>query len=91
MYVLLHMWDHENGKGAKIVAINEDISRLQKLMYEEAQKPKSMIRIPGGLLWTPVLMENQDNSIRIEYNLGIPSVWCWEIQEVDSPISNSEG
>lgn len=85
MYVLLHTWDHENGHGTKVIAINEDKSSLQELMCKEAQNLKSMIHMPSGILWEPILIEHQSDSIRVGYNLGIPSIWRWEIQEVDSP------
>lgn len=91
MYVLLHTWEHENGHGTKVIAINEDKSSLQELMCKEAQNLKSMIHMPSGILWEPILIEHQNDSIRVGYNLGIPSVWRWEIQEVDVLANDSEG
>lgn len=89
MYVLLHTWDHENGQGAEAIAVDEDKSYLRYLMNEKAQELKHVIQKEeeaGEELWDSDLTEYEDNYIHFGYeSCGIPNIWRWDIQEVDSP------
>lgn len=89
MYVLLHMWDHENGQGAEVQAISEDQMFLRNLMQEKAQELKKFIQENqrrDESLWKSGLTEYDEGYINIGYEeCGLLNTWRWEIQEVDSP------
>ena len=89
MYVLFHTWEHENGHGTKVIAINEDKSSLQELMCKEAQNLKKFIQEVqkrDESLWESDLTEYDEGYINLGYEeCGLPNTWRWEIQEIDSP------
>lgn len=89
MYVLLHMWDRENGQGAEVQAISEDKMYLRNLMQEKAQELKKFIQEAqrrDESLWESDLTEYDERYINLGYEeWGVPNTWRWEIQEIDSP------
>ena len=86
MYVLLHMWDRENGQGAEVQAINEDKMYLRNLMQEKAQELKKFIQEAqrwDESLWESDLTEYDERYINLGYDDGdFPNKWRWEIQRI---------
>ena len=85
MYVLLYMYDTENGNGVEAIAVSEDKLNLRSLMQENANKLKGVMEEFESRddLWNPDCTEYGEDFINLGYDDGdFPNKWRWEIQRI---------
>lgn len=85
-YVLVYMYDTENGQGVESLAVSQDKALLQERMRQCAAELRRAIEESEGpdFAWEPDLTAYDEDCIHLGYEDScLPNIWRWEIQQVD--------